>query len=364
LIISFLFVNVFVLTFGVQQVKAEPKTWTVDDDGPADFHTIKEAINAAGTRDTVFVRSGTYSETETDIYRPLTLIGENKYTTIIDGKGSWVSLYVNSAYDVTIQGFAITNGFGIYSYQSTNVTIQDNVIKGNGQGIILISSTGNTIKQNIIIHNSLPLLVSEGSTKNEISENIVAYNSGDAIWLDNSHENIIRANTVFMNGLGTAPGYHVYGIRLSFSNNNRIYHNGVIDNYEQADSWMSTGSMWDNGYPSGGNYWSDYNGTDSFRGSYQNVTGSDGIGDTPYAIQHTDEVDRYPLLIDRSIRVKMLGDVNFDGIVDLRDVYAVARAFGKIPGKPRWNLPADENQDGAIDLRDVYTVYKNYGKAY
>jgi len=54
-------------------------------------------------------------------------------------------------------------------------------------------------------------------------------------------------------------------------------------------------NFWDNGYPSGGNYWSDYNGTDLFSGPYQNETGSDGIGDTPYGIDENNQ-DRYPLM--------------------------------------------------------------------
>lgn len=52
---------------------------------------------------------------------------------------------------------------------------------------------------------------------------------------------------------------------------------------------------WDNGYPSGGNYWSDYKGVDLYSGPYQNITGCDGIGDTPYIIDEYN-VDRYPLM--------------------------------------------------------------------
>ena len=54
-------------------------------------------------------------------------------------------------------------------------------------------------------------------------------------------------------------------------------------------------NFWDDGYPSGGNYWSDYTGVDLFSGSYQNETGSDGIGDAPYIIDENN-VDRYPLM--------------------------------------------------------------------
>jgi hypothetical protein len=58
---------------------------------------------------------------------------------------------------------------------------------------------------------------------------------------------------------------------------------------------MGVPNVWDNGYPSGGNYWSDYNGTDLYSGPYQNVTGSDGIGDKPYVI-YANNTDDYPLM--------------------------------------------------------------------
>jgi len=54
-------------------------------------------------------------------------------------------------------------------------------------------------------------------------------------------------------------------------------------------------NVWDDGYPSGGNYWSNYNGTDLYSGPYQNETGSDGIGDTPYTIDAND-TDNFPIV--------------------------------------------------------------------
>jgi parallel beta-helix repeat protein len=67
------------------------------------------------------------------------------------------------------------------------------------------------------------------------------------------------------------------------SSNTTIYNNNFINNDLQV--WCTvTGNEWDNGYPSGGNYWSDYNGT-----------GLGGIGRTAYIIDEDDQ-DNYPLL--------------------------------------------------------------------
>jgi len=54
-------------------------------------------------------------------------------------------------------------------------------------------------------------------------------------------------------------------------------------------------NIWDEGYPSGGNYWDDYDGVDNFNGPGQNMSGSDGIGDTLYFIDWNNQ-DNYPLM--------------------------------------------------------------------
>jgi len=57
------------------------------------------------------------------------------------------------------------------------------------------------------------------------------------------------------------------------------------------------GGTWDNGYPSGGNFWSDYTGVDYCSGPSQNICPSpDGTGDTPYTLIGSRAVDNYPLI--------------------------------------------------------------------
>jgi len=128
--------------------------------------------------------------------------------------------------------------------------------------------------------------------------------------------------------------------------------------------------LWDNGYPSGGNYWSDYNGTDLYCGPHQNETGSDGIGDKPYMIDGNN-TDRYPLIYPHGYVPSP--DVNGDGIVDIVDVVIVALAFGSEaeddPLTPwdetlRWNPDADINNDGLVDIVDLVIIGTNFGKTW
>jgi hypothetical protein len=79
------------------------------------------------------------------------------------------------------------------------------------------------------------------------------------------------------------------GIGSTAANNNLIYHNNFVGNINQVYTCESESNTWDNGYPSGGNYWSDYSGVDA---------DGDGIGDTPYVIDEYNR-DRYPLMEPR-----------------------------------------------------------------
>jgi hypothetical protein len=67
---------------------------------------------------------------------------------------------------------------------------------------------------------------------------------------------------------------------------------------------------------------------------------------------------------DHWILITIAGDVNADRKVELKDVYAVAKAYGSVPGHPRWSLNCDLNDDGKVELKDYYTTCKNYGKSW
>ena len=96
----------------------------------------------------------------------------------------------------------------------------------------------------------------------------------------------ITGNTL---SVGNATGIAAYS-----ANGVQVYHNNFLKNLVQA--FDQTGqNAWDNGYPSGGNFWSDYPGVDDCSGPQQNICPSpDGIGDTPYVFNYNQ--DHYPLM--------------------------------------------------------------------
>jgi len=80
---------------------------------------------------------------------------------------------------------------------------------------------------------------------------------------------------------------------LGAPSNNIIAHNNFINNEQQVA--LEGSNIWDYGYPSGGNFWSNYMYTDLFSGFNQNELGSDGIGDVP-VILDKNNIDRFPLM--------------------------------------------------------------------
>jgi parallel beta-helix repeat protein len=217
--------------------------------------------------------------------------------------------------DYTITGNMLTGSHGIVLDRTKNVTVKNIVVKSFKTGIYGNVTSNSYITEANLTNNDYGIRLSS-SDNNTIDRNNITQSTWAGIWLQNSKNNYISRNKMTNSTSSTLSGIRLedfsdnnnitsnyltnctnYGIYLDNCASNRIFHNSFI-----SAGWAPAfiGSdvytlYWDDGYPSGGNYWSDYFGVDSFSGPYQNETGKDGMGDTPHVIVGSNR-DKYPLM--------------------------------------------------------------------
>ena len=330
---------------------------------PGNYSKIQDAIDNASDGDAVYVYGGVYYENVV-IHKSISLIGENKYTTIIDSNGSGDVVKISDVNWVNISEFSIQNGgsdwegsgisirqsdytiitnnlihsnlhYGIWLYLSSTNFVSNNIVASNNAcginvggysnnnmildnnisfnknyGIHISYSEGNTISNNTISSNKLESglrLVS--SNNNTISGNTISLNKQDGVFLSSSNNNTISGNTISLNNksgiilrsscintisenLISLNGYESIYL-YQHSDGNFLYFNNFINN--TMEPYDESNNIWNNEYPAGGNYWSDYTGADDYHGSKQDILGGDNIGDVPYRFSWGK--DSYPLIL-------------------------------------------------------------------
>jgi parallel beta-helix repeat protein len=336
---------------------APPQNRIVNIDTGESFESIQDAIDAANTGNTLSVLRGTYRENVT-INKSLTLIGESKDNTIIDGRSSGDVVAI-TADGVSIRRFTIQNcevSFGpLYAgikIDSNNNAVDNNNIQDCHNGVYLYpGTTGNVVSNNTITNDRwcfTGILLYESSGNKIYSNDITnSLGQGSGIFLELSSNNAIYANTIHDNHQG------IYMTRSS--NDNIFHHNNFIDNinynaYIENSIDTCTGNQWYFQYPSCGNYWSDFTGPDS---------NDDGIIDTPPAPYYIPggigDQDLHPL-VDQWIPV--CGNVNGDpkGNITIGDIsYLIDYLIIEPIGEPEPVPPcaADVDGDGDVTQFDI-----------
>ena len=115
------------------------------------YATIQEAIDASDTLDghRISVSSGVYRESVT-VNKSVSVVGEAKDSTIIDGNGASRVVYI-VADNVEVRGFTIQNGtFGMWLHNSDNSEIVDNLLQDGSYGIRLLNSRNSLIIENTV----------------------------------------------------------------------------------------------------------------------------------------------------------------------------------------------------------------------
>jgi parallel beta-helix repeat protein len=237
---------------------AEPGTWTVDDDGPADFQRIQDAINAAASGDSIFVRSGVYYE-HVIVNKPVALTGENKETTVIDAFGVGTACVIDSD-NVNVTGFTVTNtgkiwgppvsekypdscilansvlnvrvegnvltdaAVGLWISNSSYVSVVSNIFTGSVYaGIVGYASSNISIQRNTVEHSGLMgILLDAGSVYSDVSDNVLTSNLEGLELKAGSTASQIERNMFSSNGVSIVlndAGSEFVSSRNTFRNN-------------------------------------------------------------------------------------------------------------------------------------------------
>ena len=323
-----------------------------------DYCTGNTFRNNVMTNDGIAILGYTYSYYDHDIDTSNTVNGNPIY------------------YWKNVVGGTVPEGAGqIYLVNCENVIVENQNTEMSATGIDLVLSTGCTVRD-CTVRNSyfgIDLLLSDGCyvTNNDVRSPGLTW--GINIWIRSSINSFIEYNTVSNDGTNPAGdaiivdamdrtgaylapatdnvfAYNTvslanYGIVMrQWVAGNLVYHNnfmtGTINGQVDADS-----NFWDDGYPTGGNYWVDYTGIDSFSGPNQDIAGSDGIGDTPM------QSDNYPLM---ELVVPSTGpEPPVDVWAELRDNNV----------NISWTLSAD---DASLDRYEIYrgTSFDDTGAGY
>jgi hypothetical protein len=197
----------------------------------------------------------------------------------------------------------IANGVEIWHCGICNIFYND-----IENGILLQGSGANSILGNRIAHSNNGIEGHHAPNNNVSGNLIVSCQVGislgpEGIWDPHdgpppySTGNLIVGNEITL--------CQNQALSLSLAFDTRVYHNNFINNTSLLAVDTSTVS-WDDGYPSGGNFWGDYNGTDA---------NGDGIGDQPYLIGTSGFTDNYPLM--KRYEDSTLGKLTFGPIAIL-----------------------------------------------
>jgi parallel beta-helix repeat protein len=253
----------------------------------SNYTSVQAAIDAAPAGATVIVTPGFYSESLI-VNKPLTIIGE-KDPPIFSGGGSGIAItLLAGASRSIVTGIMMTAwDTAILVSDASGCKIYDNIMslmKSNGVVLQGANAVNNQVYGNIFQQDAVAVDVTSSASNSTVSQNIVSL-STTGLKIETSG-NTICANMISENQVG---------INITNSNDNVIFHNTFADNTVQASISNSAGNVWDDGYPSGGNYWSNHTGPDVQSGPNQDQPGSDGIVDTACTVA-VGSVDRYPLV--------------------------------------------------------------------
>jgi parallel beta-helix repeat protein len=279
-----------------------------------------------------------------------------------------VAINVIQCINVTVEGnLVVSSEYGVWMTACFSISVLSNEFSNCTYGVAISYTDFAYVRGNAIFDSrGFGVTVYYQSYFILMDNNYIARSLFGAVTLDDSHDihindNLIQDNTgiagSYAGGITITSCYNIWIDRNDFENNLPV-------------QGMDDGSnFWNNTYPLGGNWWSDYFGDDNFSGPDQDISGPDGFGDSPYVID-PDSQDYYPwmdmLMLDRPPVGNLTGDPLLG---DLTTVFSFSGnlSYDPDPGDTlqyRWDFDGDGNWDTALstdpNATHIYPAGANY----
>jgi len=334
---------------GIIYVDLGYTTWTVDDDGKADFDNIYLAVAAASDGDVILIMEGTYYSSYINPHNKAILVegeinSKGELLVTVDGmqSGAILECYSGEGPGTVFRNLILTNGSSYY-----------------GGGMTLFNGSSPTV-ENCIFRNNTGTI------------------EGGGIYLRENCNPII-INCRFEDNLASGPGGGMFCIENSNPTlldctfeNNTAYNGGGMYNNESSPSLTDCTFTGNTASIEGGgmhNYNSDptltnctfsNNTTNGMGGGMLNIINSNPTltdttvcGNTPNQIIG-DWTDNGGNTIAEECPLDC-PDINDDGLVNVSDLLVVIDQWGLT------DSPADLNYDGIVDVTDLLIVVGNWG---
>ena len=226
-------------------------------------------------------------------------IRNNSITTYhhADDNACGIKINEDNSYNTIDKNMIYNNSFaGVHIYGTWN-TVTDNTIYGNGRNTM--TDSGGVVLESLSHNNT----IGTTSIQSQYS-NIFNYNNRAVVIEKDSKDNNVSMN-LFNNSNVSVAVVATVGVMSGGGEPNHVFRNDFMNanvRHLEVDPTASPSIYWNLTYPGFplshaiGNYFDDYAGEDEYHGVDQDITGSDGVGDTPYPAHIMSTQAYYPTI--------------------------------------------------------------------